>query len=269
MDVSFDPEHDAFKLDSDLKNSDTIPAKEAFLAKKQDQKITYGKWYNEKIIFAYDYTKQSDDIGGLTADNGHGNHTAAIAAGNGKTPAGNGLRVEGIAPNASLMLMKVTGAPERDQFAKSYAKAITDAVNLGATVISMSFGKTADSLSTVHEDVKKAIAYAQEKGVLLVAGAGNESAVGMGTREPLAANPDFGTLNSPAIFEEVISVAASNPVYAISQSVNAKTADGSQKLAIFMSEGDSFDADQDYFVADANSVKPLTLLVLILKARLL
>lgn len=91
----------------------------------------------------------------MTADNGHGNHTAAIAAGNGKTPAGNGLRVEGIAPNASLMLMKVTGAPERDQFAKSYAKAITDAVNLGATVISMSFGKTADSLSTVHEDVKR------------------------------------------------------------------------------------------------------------------
>ncbi|HEL0691191.1 TPA: S8 family serine peptidase [Streptococcus equi subsp. zooepidemicus] len=251
IDVSFDPEHDAFKLDSDLKNSGTIPAKEAFLAKKQDQKITYGKWYNEKIIFAYDYTKQSDDIGGLTADNGHGNHTAAIAAGNGKTPAGNGLRVEGIAPNASLMLMKVTGAPERDQFAKSYAKAITDAVNLGATVISMSFGKTADSLSTVHEDVKKAIAYAQEKGVLLVAGAGNESAVGMGTREPLATNPDFGTLNSPAIFEEVISVAASNPVYAISQSINVKAANGDQKLALFMSEGNSFEANQDYFVADA------------------
>lgn len=39
IDVSFDPEHDAFKLDSDLKNSGTIPAKEAFLAKKQDFKV--------------------------------------------------------------------------------------------------------------------------------------------------------------------------------------------------------------------------------------
>ena len=251
IDDAFDPAHDVFKLDKQLQGQPNLLSKEDFSLIKEEQKIAYGKWYNEKIIFTYDYSKGTDDIFDPKTSNLHGTHVAAIAAGNGEAATENGLRMEGMAPNASILLMKVNNASQKDSFAASYAKAIQDAVKLGATVINMSFGKTADSLSDLHPDVKAAIKAAKEKGVLLVAASGNEGAVGMGSRLPLSSNPDFGTLNSPAISDDVISVAAANPMSIISQSLQVTTAEHSQKLPIFLSAHKSFDAGKEYTLVDA------------------
>lgn len=251
IDDEFDPEHEVFKLDHQLQEYPNLLTKEKFSKIKEEQKISYGRWYNEKVIFTYDYSKETDEIFDPKASNVHGTHVAAIATGNGEKATENSLRMEGIAANASIFMMKVKSGGQKDSFAASYAKAIQDAVKLGATVINMSFGKTADSLSDLHPDVKAAIKAAKEKGVLLVAASGNEGAVGMGSRLPLSSNPDFGTLNSPAISDDVISVAAANPMSIISQSLQVKTTEHSQKLPIFLSAHKSFDAGKEYTLVDA------------------
>ncbi|WP_260663496.1 S8 family serine peptidase, partial [Streptococcus dysgalactiae] len=115
----------------------------------------------------------------------------------------------------------------------------------------MSFGKTADSLGDLHPDVKAAIAYAKEKGVLLVAASGNEGAFGMGSRLPFSSNPDFGTLSSPAISDDVISVAAANPATVLSQSLQVTTDNQIKRVPIFLSAHKSFEAEKTYQFVDA------------------
>lgn len=251
IDGEFDPEHEVFKLDHRLQEYPNLLTKEKFSKIKEEQKISYGLWYNEKVIFTYDYSKETDEIFVPKVSNVHGTHVAAIATGNGEKATENSLRMEGIAANASILMMKVKSGGQKDAFAISYAKAIQDAVKLGATVINMSFGKEADSLSDLHPDVKTAIIAAKNKGVLLVAASGNEGAIGMGSRLPLSSNPDFGTLNSPAISEDVISVAAANPMSIISQSLQVTIDDQSKSLPIFLSAHKSFDDKKQYTLVDA------------------
>ncbi|WP_431979299.1 S8 family serine peptidase [Streptococcus dysgalactiae] len=251
IDDEFDPEHEVFKLDHRLQEYPNLLTKEKFSKIKEEQNISYGRWYNEKVIFTYDYSKETDEIFDPKASNVHGTHVAAIATGNGEKATENSLRMEGIAANASILMMKVKSGGQKDAFAISYAKAIQDAVKLGATVINMSFGKAADSLSDLHPDVKTAIIAAKNKGVLLVAASGNEGAIGMGSRLPLSSNPDFGTLNSPAISEDVISVAAANPMSIISQSLQVTIDDQSKSLPIFLSAHKSFDDKKQYTLVDA------------------
>ncbi|MFU1593849.1 hypothetical protein [Streptococcus dysgalactiae] len=50
IDDAFDPAHDVFKLDKQLQGQPNLLSKEAFSLIKEEQKIAYGKWYNEKII---------------------------------------------------------------------------------------------------------------------------------------------------------------------------------------------------------------------------
>ncbi|WP_260664208.1 S8 family serine peptidase [Streptococcus dysgalactiae] len=182
----------------------------------------------------------------------HGTHVAGIVAANSTQVANNNLLVTGMAPNAQLMLMRASSLGKtKDQFSKIYAKAISDSVLLGAKVINMSFGKTADSLGDLHPDVKAAIAYAKEKGVLLVAASGNEGAFGMGSRLPFSSNPDFGTLSSPAISDDVISVAAANPATVLSQSLQVTTDNQIKRVPIFLSAHKSFEAEKTYQFVDA------------------
>ncbi len=78
--------------------------------------------------------------------------------------------MQGVANNAKLM--SVRAVPDGDERDKDVALAIRYAVDNGAKVINMSFGK---SFSPNKEWVFDAIKYAEKKDVLLVHAAGNES----------------------------------------------------------------------------------------------
>jgi subtilisin family serine protease len=81
----------------------------------------------------------------------------------------NDTRVDGIAPNVRIMAIRAV--PNGDERDKDVANAIRYAVDNGAHIINMSFGK---GYSPEKAAVDAAVRYADERGVLLVHAAGND-----------------------------------------------------------------------------------------------
>ena len=96
----------------------------------------------------------------------HGTHVSGIIAG---LPNGNEVQY-GVASRVAK-IMTVRAVPDGDERDKDVANAIRYAVDNGAKVLNMSFGKP---VSPNKEKVWEAFKYAQDKGVLLVKAAGNE-----------------------------------------------------------------------------------------------
>lgn len=94
----------------------------------------------------------------------HGTHVSGIIL----AQRDNSVGMQGVAHNA--VLMSVRAVPDGDERDKDVALAIRYAVDNGAKVINMSFGK---SWSPYRNWVFDAIKYAEEKDVLLVHAAGN------------------------------------------------------------------------------------------------
>jgi len=94
----------------------------------------------------------------------HGSHCSGIIA----AIRGNGLGGDGVADN--VLIMPIRAVPNGDERDKDIALGIRYAVDNGAQVINMSFGK---KYSPQAEEVIKAIRYAEAKGVLCVHAAGN------------------------------------------------------------------------------------------------
>lgn len=96
----------------------------------------------------------------------HGTHCAGIIG----AVRGNEKGIDGVADNVRIMALRVV--PDGDEHDKDIALAIRYAVDNGAQVISMSFGK---SFSPQKQWVDEAFAYAESKNVLLVHAAGNDA----------------------------------------------------------------------------------------------
>jgi serine protease len=123
-----------------------------------------------RVLPGWNVLERSDDV---TDDNGHGTHVAGTIA----EVAGNGLAESGVAPEASILPVKVldsTGAGSD----VDVAAGIVWAADHAARIINLSLGGSEDS--TVLAD---GVAYARGKGVLIVAAAGNDGgAVGVPAR---------------------------------------------------------------------------------------
>lgn len=97
---------------------------------------------------------------------GHGTHVAGIIAANNQ----NDFGAKGICSDCKIMSIRTV--PDGDERDKDVANSIRYAVDNGAQIINMSFGK---SMSPHSEVVLEAIKYAETHNVLLVHAAGNES----------------------------------------------------------------------------------------------
>lgn len=104
-------------------------------------------------------------LSGPDAD--HGTHVAGIVG----AMRNNDKGMNGVAINARIMVLRAV--PSGDERDKDVANAIRYAVDNGAKVINMSFGK---SFSPQPELVREAVEYARIKDVLLVHAAGNDAA---------------------------------------------------------------------------------------------
>ena len=103
----------------------------------------------------------------VRAKNGrtHGTHVSGIIA----ARRHNGIGINGAADNVKIMAIRNT--PSGDEYDKDVALGVYYAVDNGAKVINMSFGKQ----FSPHSDwVRDAIAYAAEKDVLIVSASGND-----------------------------------------------------------------------------------------------
>lgn len=96
----------------------------------------------------------------------HGTHCSGIIG----AVRNNGVGVDGIADNVRIMMVRAV--PDGDEHDKDIALAIRYAVDNGALIISMSFGK---DFSPQKGWVDDAVKYAESKGVLLVHAAGNDN----------------------------------------------------------------------------------------------
>lgn len=121
--------------------------------------------------------------------NGHGSHVSGIAAAAGD----NGTGIIGIAPESKILPVRVLDASGYGSW-DLLAEGIRYAADMGAAVINMSLGGFISVGSTFYQMVQSAIEYAYQKGVIIVAAAGNE-------------NADVST-SYPAAFDHVISVGA-------------------------------------------------------------
>ena len=95
----------------------------------------------------------------------HGTHVAGIIAADRKNATG----INGIANNVEIMMIRAV--PDGDEHDKDIANAIHYAVDNGAWVVNMSFGK---GFSPEKKWVDEAVKYAESKGVLLIHAAGND-----------------------------------------------------------------------------------------------
>lgn len=109
------------------------------------------------------YYGNNDVVG---PDASHGTHVAGIIAANRK----NNIGTNGVAIKVKIMSIRVV--PDGDERDKDVANAIYYAVNNGAQVINMSFGK---GFSFGKSIVDKAVLFAESKGVLIAHAAGNEA----------------------------------------------------------------------------------------------
>jgi cell wall-associated protease len=137
--------------------------------KKMEIKETAPKNYRAEIVKDNENNIQDSLYGNndiMATDPMHGTHVSGIIG----AERNNAIGINGIADNVRIMMVRAV--PNGDEHDKDIALAIRYAVNNGARVINMSFGK---NLSPQKSWVDEAVKYAESKGVLLVHAAGNDA----------------------------------------------------------------------------------------------
>lgn len=144
-------------------------------------KYHLNKEYNSRGIVGDNYEDGTEryygnnDVKGPDAD--HGTHVAGIIAANRK----NEIGINGVADNVKIMSIRVV--PNGDERDKDVANGIRYAVDNGAKVVNMSFGKGYVYNKKIVDD---AIKYAMDHDVLLIHAAGNDG-------KDIDINPNYPT----------------------------------------------------------------------------
>ena len=208
LDTGLDISHNLFQL---LDKSKARYKNEAELEDaKKKAGINYGKWYNDKVIFAYNYSDMNDDIKEFDTLS-HGTHVSGSAVGNGTDPAPTGDIIKGVAPEAQLIFMRLFSEKKGGtQQSFTMVKAIEDAVKLGADTINMSFGSPTGMIDDLDDATRAALEKARKAGVTIVTAGGNYATSGYWHAKPKADAPDYGTVNTPAVDPNVLAISAYN-----------------------------------------------------------
>lgn len=126
--------------------------------------------FNPRDIVGDDYTNSDERFYGNTDVTGpdaeHGTHVGGIIG----AVRNNSKGINGVADNVKIMAIRTV--PDGDERDKDVANSIRYAVDNGARIINMSFGK---AYSWDKKVVDEAVKYAMDKNVLLVHAAGNDA----------------------------------------------------------------------------------------------
>ena len=163
-----------------------------------------GQYMSEKFPFAYDYA--DDDVDAAPREGGsgfHGTHVAGIAAANAD-------KIVGTAPDAQIIVGKVTRSEDDALLDSALLAALDDMVVLRPDVINLSLGWTAgmdNEADSVYDTVYKKL---QEEGITVNAAAGNAFSTGYGNNSgkglPYASDPDTSVMDEPATYPSVVAV---------------------------------------------------------------
>lgn len=159
---------------------------------------------------------------------------------------GNGYGIDGVADNVRIMAIKAV--PNGDEYDKDIANAIRYAVDNGAKVVNMSFGK---KISPHKDWVDEAFKYAASKDVLLVQASGNDNQdVDVKPEFPNDTFADGSSTDAP----NVLSVGASSAV--LGENLAASFTNYGKKNVDVFAPGvkvTSIDANAEFNTADGTS----------------
>lgn len=160
------------QIDPEEKNSSALKELEEYIEGKKsafESKDNAPPNYRGEII-GDDYENLSDRFYGNNDVMGpgptHGTHVSGIIG----AIRNNGIGIDGVADQVKIMTLRIV--PDGDEYDKDIALAIRYAVDHGAKIINMSFGK---SFSPEKAWVDSAVKYAEQKDVLLIHAAGNDA----------------------------------------------------------------------------------------------
>ncbi|MGN0484682.1 MAG: leucine-rich repeat protein [Lachnospiraceae bacterium] len=210
LDSGLDVHHDAFNstMPKDVKyqksdienliNQKSLSATNPYIDKV---------YINKKVPYVYDYADQDTDVapGSGQSSGEHGTHVSG-------TIAANTEKLQGVAPDAQLMMMKVFSSSSGSTSDDILLAALDDSVKLGADVINMSLGSSAGFSSYSNEIQQTVYQRVQNAGINLAISAGNSNnaAVGNQSGEGLAyaTDPDYAIVGSPSTLPAAMSVAS-------------------------------------------------------------
>lgn len=233
-------DHEALRLTDDSTGRLT----EADIDRLKSEKGLGGAYGNAKVPYVYDYAGRDADV--FNPGNNHGMHVAGIVA-------ANSGKVQGVAPEAQLVIMKIFGDNDSGGSA-GYVKAIDDALKLDVDAINMSIGLPAAGQSGNERGLDRALEAAQAQGVSVAVSAGNESRMGLGAVDVPSTDPDYGVVASPSIAGRAIAVASSdNDSMVIRNALRLTSSDGEVKgVYACMPKGKPVAFDTDYGILDCN-----------------
>jgi subtilisin family serine protease len=150
-----------------------------------------------------EYGPNSDDGTGIFS---HGMHTAGTVG-----AARNGIGAIGVAPRATLCLVKVLFNHGSGTF-EDVAEGIIYAADRNVDVISMSLGasirKSSPGASTLRALVDRAVSYAYKRGALVITSAGND---GESADSPTISGTPGDQIHIPSDSPQAISISATAP----------------------------------------------------------
>jgi cell wall-associated protease len=161
-------------IDPDETNTNTLSDLEEYIQGKKavfESKETPPVDYRAEIVKDnyYDLSDKfygNNDVMGPLTNAKHGTHVSGLIG----AQRNNGIGIDGVADNVKIMMLRVV--PDGDEYDKDIALAIRYAVDNGAKVINMSFGKY---FSPEKRWVDSAVKYAELHDVLIVHASGNEN----------------------------------------------------------------------------------------------
>ena len=204
IDTGVDTTHQAFT--GALAGTPALtPQKVAALSSQLGEGKT-GVYISQKFPFAYDYADGDNDASPREGGSGfHGTHVAGIAAGNAD-------KIIGTAPDAQVIVAKVTRSEDDALLDSALLASLDDMLILHPDVINLSLGWTAgmdNEADTVYATVYKKL---QDAGITVNAAAGNAFSTGYGNNSgkglPYASDPDSSVIDEPATYSSVVSVAS-------------------------------------------------------------
>ena len=165
-----------------------------------------GVYVSQKFPFAYDYADGDNDASpSKTPYASHGTHVAGIASGNAD-------KIVGTAPNAQVIVAKVTRSEDDALLDSALLASLDDMLVLHPDVINLSLGWTAgmdNEADSVYATVYKKL---QEAGITVNAASGNAFSTGYGNNSgkglPYASDPDSSVMDEPATYSSVVAVAS-------------------------------------------------------------
>lgn len=233
----------------DMKLTDTSKVK----IKKENINQEVGQYFTDKVPYGYNFADDDDKVIDASGSM-HGMHVAGIVSANASDEeVKNNEGIQGVAPEAQLLAMKVFSNNSEIQGAYSddIIAAIEKSVELDADVINMSLGSSA-AYRDDSDPEQVAIKNATDDGVICVVSAGNSTT----STAPYIFDgiSDVGVVGAPGISRDALQVASSENSSITLPALTA-TINGEKKLVGYTQADveplDIFKADENLTLLDA------------------